>query len=126
MPRGEDTSRHEGRKVHRDTPRIASMLADHLNNRVVYPIAEHIDNLREGLGSYGAFGNDEVLDIADNLPGYVKEYTPDSAQNLLNDYRTLRDRASRPYAPQNEWLRNLDQASVADYQDDLKGIIRNR
>ena len=137
MPRGQDTSRHEGRKVHRDTPRIAALLAEHLNENIVYPAQEQIDNMRETLGygsaGFGGFTTDAVADIADNTPGFIKEYTPESAQGLLNDYRDLRDKVARNekgYARnENEypkWVHNHERAAVEDYQDDLSGILRNR
>lgn len=121
MPRGEDTSRHEGRKVHRDTPRIASLLAEHLNQNVVYPVQEQIDNMREQTNLVGmdSFANDSLVDIADNLPDYVKEYTPESAQTVLNEYRDMRDRSTRRQGGHFNTV-------LEDYQSDLGAIIRNR
>lgn len=80
MAKGEDTSRHPNRQVHRDTPRIAAALEGYLNQKIE-------DN------------NFQMLEKNPMLYYTNYQQTPEfylqegEGQDLINSYRETRERA---------------------------------
>jgi hypothetical protein len=107
MPRGEDTSKHPFRGVHRTTPRIARMIEDHLNQQIE-DSTEHL------------FGHQPLLGYTmAGQPTYVNR---GQGQNIVNRYRELRD------APPSDtpFGREVRRERVSDESDAIADAIRTR
>lgn len=89
MARGQDTRNHEGRKVYRDTPRIADRLAGWINETAIQPLQNAFDEVSTNSPLYA---DHEAYERNFEGGDYPEEIDEDKAQELLNKYRKDRDR----------------------------------